>query len=595
MRSFRSYQHGLTLIEALVASAVFVVFSIAIYRLYGTVFTLSGRIRTKTVMTEVAGEQFEFIRNLAYSNVGTVGGIPAGIVEQSQTVTRNGVTFEVTTTIRNIDDPADGTLGGTPGDLSPADKKLVEIEVLCTACKDAPNLVYTSVVAPKNLETENGNGALVIRAIDASGQPVVGADVHIVNGAVSPAVDISDVTGASGVLTIVDAPPSSQGYDVTVTKDGYSAERTYLPGAPANPNPSKPHLTVVANTISQSTFSIDATGSYDIVTQSPMCTAIAGINGTLTGSKLIGTAPDVIKHILAFTTSGAGTATVDNIEWDTYSLAIAGTTYDVVGTNPISPLVVPPGSDQTLTITLAPNNPDRLVIGVVDSAGLPLAEASVTIDGPSGTFSDTTNIGSVTQTDWSGGAGQATIGDFDKFSSSNNVDFSSSGALSLLSSGAYLSPGSLTSSTIDLGGAATFHQLSWLPATQPPGVGADPVKFQIATAATNDEFTVWNYLGPDGTDATYYTANPSSIGAVHDGMRYVRYKAFLSTADTSVTPTLTDVALTYTAGCLPPGQVDFSGLSNGTYRITVSKSGFQTVEKDLTLTTDTYDVITLTP
>lgn len=595
MRLFHTNQKGLTLIETLVASAIFVVFSIAIYRLYSTVFTLSSRIRTKTVMTEIAGEQFEFIRNLAYGTVGTVGGIPSGIVTPVQTITRNGSAFTVTTTIRNIDDPADGTLGGTPNDLSPADKKLVEIEVTCAVCKEAASIVYTSVVAPKNLETENGNGALVIRAIDANGQPVPDAQVQIVNTALTPSVTINDVTGATGVLTIVDAPPSSQRYQITVTKDGFSTERTYTPGATGNPSPTKPHLTVAANTITQSTFSIDRKSTYTIVTQSLQCSVIGNVSGTLTGTKLIGTAPDVIKHLLNFTTGSFGEVTLGDIEWDTYSLAIGGTTYDVVGTNPISPLVVPPGSTQALTITLASNNPQRLVIGVVDSAGLPLAEAGVTISGPSGTFSDTTNIGSVTQTDWSGGAGQLSMGDADKFDTSSNIHFSSAGALSLLSSGTYLTPGALTSSVIDLGGEAVFHQLSWLPATQPAGVGTNPVQFQIATSATNDEETIWNYLGPDGTDATYYTANPSNINTLHDGMRYVRYRVFLSTANPAVTPTLTDVALTYTAGCLPPGQVDFAGLSNGTYHVTVSKSGFQTFQKDITINKDTYDTITLTP
>src|SRR5262245_21987833 len=141
--SSRKSRRGLTLIETLVASGIFVAFSIAIYQLYASVFSLSSTIRIKTMLTEIAGEQFEFIRNLAYSDVGTVGGIPSGIVAQTQSQTRNGITFETDTTIRNIDDPADGTLGGTPSDLSPADNKLVELSVTCTSCKSPVTLTYT--------------------------------------------------------------------------------------------------------------------------------------------------------------------------------------------------------------------------------------------------------------------------------------------------------------------------------------------------------------------------------------------------------------------------------------------------------------------
>lgn len=589
--SSRQSQRGLTLIEALVASAIFAMFSLAIYRLYVTVFTLAGTIRTKTVMTEIASEQFEFVRNLPYASVGTVSGIPAGVVVPEQTVTRNGVSFTVRTTIRNIDDPADGTLGGSPGDLSPADKKMVEVAVSCSACHTETNVTYTSLVAPKNLETENGNGALIVRAINASGLPIAGASVHIQNDALSPAVDITDITNNLGVLTIVDAPPASQSYKVTVTKGGYSSEETFPIGAPANPNPLRPHLTVAANTITQSTFAVDETGAYDIRTQDAMCSPIGGIGGTLTSSALIGSSPDVPKHVLSFTTSSLGEDGLDGVEWGTYALAISGSTYDVVGTNPIAPLALPPGSSQTLTITLAPNDPQRLVIGVVDNAGLPIAGAQVEIDGPSGTLSSTSNQGSVMQTDWDGGAGQETVGDWDRFLTSSGLAISG-GTLSLVPSG---TSGELTSSTIDLGGESTFQQLSWAPFNQPVAAGTAPVKFQIATAATNDEETVWEYLGPDGTPATYYTATPSDIADVHNGARYVRYKVFLSTEEASVTPTLTDIALTYTAGCLPQGQVDFGGLAAGTYHVTVEKAGFQTLEKDITLSGDTYDLITLTP
>lgn len=584
-------QQGLTLIEALIASAIFAVFSLAIYRLYATVFTLSGTIRIKTVMTEIASEQFEFIRNLPYVSVGTVGGIPSGVVVQTKAVERNGVSFAVATTIRNVDDPADGTLGGSPGDLSPADKKMVEVAVSCISCHEATSIVYSSLVAPKNLETENGNGALVIRAISASGIPIVGASVHIENSTLSPTIDLTDITNNLGVLTIVDAPPASQSYRITVTKGGYSSEETFPIGAPSNPHPLKPHLTVAANAITQSTFAIDETGSYDVRTQDAMCTPIGSVAGTLTSSTLIGTTPDIPKHVLSFSTSAFGIDSLDDVEWGTYRLALNGSSYDIIGTNPIAPLALPPGSSQTLTITLAPNDPQRLAIGVVDTAGLPIAGASVSIDGPSGSFDAVSNQGSVTQTDWGGGAGQEVIGDWDRFLTSSGVVISS-GTLALVSS---LGSGELTSSTIDLGGASTFQQLSWAPFNQPPEAGAVPVKFQLASAMSNDEETVWNYLGPDGTAATYYTDNPSDIADIHNGARYVRYKVFLSTENTSVSPTLTDVSLTYTAGCLPPGQVDFGGLANGTYHLTVQKSGFQTLEKDITLSGDIYESITLIP
>ncbi|MDQ5931144.1 MAG: hypothetical protein QG674_310, partial [Patescibacteria group bacterium] len=339
---YGSKQSGTTLIETLVAAAFFVVFSLAIYQLYAKVVELSSRIRTKTVATQIASEQIEFIRNLAYSDVGVVAGIPSGVIPATKSVTRNGVSFSVNTVIRNIDLPADGTLGGVPNDMSPADNKLAVIEVVCTSCGAPISVEYTTAVAPKSLETENGNGALVIRVIDGSGLPVANATVLIQNDSLVPNINFSDVTDSSGVLTIVDAPPSTEEYHITVSKNGYSTEQTYLPLEVTNPNPIKPHITVAANTVSQATFSIDQTSSIDLRVQSAQCASITGVSGSLVGSKLIGTNPDVIKSIVPYTASSASN-TINSIEWDTYSVTLGGTTYEIAGTNPIFPLSIAPG------------------------------------------------------------------------------------------------------------------------------------------------------------------------------------------------------------------------------------------------------------
>jgi Tfp pilus assembly protein PilE len=588
-------QKGTTLIETLVAAAFFAVFSIAIYQLYAKVLELSSQIRIKTVATQIASEQIEFVRNLQYVDVGVISGIPSGVVPASKIVIKNGVTFTINTTIRNIDLPADGTLGGTPNDTSPADNKLTVVEVVCTSCKNPTSVEYATVIAPKSLETENGNGAIVIKVIDASGVAVSDASVRIQNSTVSPTVDFTDTTDSYGVLTIVDAKPSTEQYKITVSKTAFSTDQTYLPGAVGNPNPVKPHITVAANTVSQATFAIDDVSTIALKTQSAQCASITGVSGSFVGSKLIGTSPNVLKTTIPFNTTST-TNTVPNIEWDTYSLSLGGTTYDIAGTNPVFPLSVSPGSSQQVAVTLKPaavNN--RLVVAVVDISGLPVADATVVVSGPSGTFSNQTSVGSVSQTDWSGGAGQNTFSDQTKFSSSDSgVDFATSvGQLKLAKVGSvYVSSGTLTSSTIDLGDPSIFQQLTWFPSGQPIGIGTSPVKFQIATNLDN---TTWNFLGPDGTNSTYYTSSVSDIATIHDNDRYLRYKLFFSTTDTTKTPSISDIGITYTAGCLPPGQIDFPGLSSGSYTVTISKSGYTNTTKTVTINNNSYETIQLNP
>ncbi|MEK7176953.1 MAG: prepilin-type N-terminal cleavage/methylation domain-containing protein [Patescibacteria group bacterium] len=144
-------QRGFTLIEIVIATAIFLLFAIGVYQAYTTIFNAIANAHNRALATDLANVRFEVIKNLPYSSVGTVGGTPSGLIAVSETVTSDNVSFTVATTIMNVDDPFDGLLGG--GDIFPADYKLVEISITCNGCKNLPPVVITGRVAPKNLET----------------------------------------------------------------------------------------------------------------------------------------------------------------------------------------------------------------------------------------------------------------------------------------------------------------------------------------------------------------------------------------------------------------------------------------------------------
>lgn len=102
-------------------------------------------------------------------------------------------------------------------------------------------------------------------------------------------------------------------------------------------------------------------------------------------------------------------------------------------------------------------------------------------------------------------------------------------------SGNFASSGTYESDTFDAGSAAAFNYLAFT-ISEPAGTN---VQFQIAT---NNDAVTWNFVGPDGTTATFFTGP----GAIHLGQasgRYVRYKAYL-TGGTS-TPVVSDVTVNY--------------------------------------------------
>src|SRR3989344_1439234 len=578
---------GFTLVETVVSVAIFVTVFLSLYGVYSRIFTLMSISRLKTVAVALANEQLEIARNLPYANVGTQTGIPNGSIPASQTLARGNATFTVTTVVRNIDDPFDGSIGGVPNDTAPADYKLVDITVVCATCANFTPIALSTYVAPKNLDfSSSDNGALLVHVFDANGQPVSDAAVHIENNSVTPAIVIDDVTGANGTLQLIDVPPGTEVYEVTATKSAYSTDETYPAGAVGNPNPTKRHATVAPEQVTSLSLSIDRLSTITFSSVIDICAPVADIDFHLSGSRLIGTEPDVLKSDASYVTNASGIKTLSSVEWDTYNFSLTDGGYDLAGSNPLLPLAITPNSSQNVQLTVIPKDPRSLMVTVRDAAtGLPISGASVVITG----VADATLItgrGSITQTDWSGGDGQATstnpAGENEYFSSDGNVDVSSpSGEVKLLLVGSeYVSSGTLVSSAFDTGSPSNFQTIIWQPSTQPSDAGADSVRVQVAT---NSDAGTWNFLGPDGTAGSYYTIADTNINAVHNNNRYFRYKLFLATATTSVTPSVSDVSFTFTSACVPPGQVIFTGLNAGTVDIAVSKSGYQTATSSVSV------------
>jgi len=572
---------GFSLIEILVAVAIFAVIATGVYSALIYVFKITYLSRVRVLETQIANEQIEIIRNLPYESVGTINGAPSGLLSASATTIRNGIIFQIDTTVRNIDDLFDGTIGGSPNDTSPADYKLVEARVLCLTCSVGqinPVLLSTRV-SPKALESASQNGALFIKVFDAAGIPISGATVQITNNKVTPSINITDTTNSTGDLQIIDTPTSTEGYNITAAKSGYTTDYT-VAASEQNPNPLKPPATVASQTVTNVSFTIDRVSSINLSTINYQCGSIPTVGFNVNGSKIIGANPNIYKYNQLITTNSGGTYQLNNLEWDTYFFNLNNNSYDIAGAIPTLPVTLNPGTAQDLLIILQPHTANSLLVTVKDNgAKLPLSNAAVTITKGAGSFTFTTGYGYTRQTDWSGGSGQEAFLDATKyFSQDGGVETNSSaGDLYLKQIGnKYYWNGQLISSTIDFGSPSNFTNLVWEPLAQPPQAGSNSVKFQIAASASSSP-TSWTFLGPDGAANTYYTTANTNINAIHNGARYLRYKLFLSTANQSFSPQISEVAISFTSGCTPPGQAFFSGLSAGAYDMTVELAGYQTM------------------
>jgi hypothetical protein len=100
------------------------------------------------------------------------------------------------------------------------------------------------------------------------------------------------------------------------------------------------------------------------------------------------------------------------------------------------------------------------------------------------------------------------------------------------SSGTFVS--SIRDANPAVGSTPHWTTLSFIDTT-PANTG---VKFQVA--GSNSQYGPWNYLGPDGTANTFFTTSGASLSEFN-GDRYLRYEAFLSTTNSSVTPSISSV------------------------------------------------------
>lgn len=584
---YKTNHKGFTLIEVLVALAVFLLFAVGIYSGIQFVFKSVYYSRLKILETAILNEQLEIVRNLPFEDVGIINGSPSGVLERTATTTRNGIDFTITRTIRNIDDEFDGTIGGTPNDIAPADYKMVEVEIVCDKCSQTKQVSEVTYVSPKLLEGDPTHGALFIEVFDADGDPVQGADVHVVATETDPTLDLTDTTDNDGMLKLVDLGAGIGVYSITVSKDGYTTDQTLTP-TESNLNPVKGPASVEAQNVTEISFSIDKVSQIDLSTINAYCSAVGNVSTHILGTKLWGTEPDVFKVDDDFSTSAGGEHSLTDLEWDSYGLSI-NSGYDLIGSIPVLPISLPPGVTQPVQLLVGANTSNSLLVNVVDNmTNQPISNASVRVYAGSYNQTKTTGIGFARQTDWSGGSGQLAFTNETKYwSDDGKVDADSSpGDVKLATIGSdYFTNGMLESSVFDLGTNVNFVNLIWEPLSQPVETGANSARWQIATSSSSTPAS-WVYLGHDGTAGTYYDAQHIAINEVHSGGRYFRYKLFLSTETSTSTPTISDLMVTYTTSCTPPGQAYFGSLSAADYTVEVSKTGYQTNSQTVSVSGD---------
>ena len=396
---------GQSLIGITISIAIFSILASAILTVVNSSFRFVAFNRARITARHLAQEKIEFIRNLPYDNVGTSDGFPPGPLPQEENLIRNKLSYTVKTAIVYVDDAFDGTQGGSPADTLGSDYKRVRVEVSwqgITASRGNPIILLTDIV-PKGVETTEGGGTLSIIVFDSESHPVPQATLHIVQEAVNPNIDVTFQTADNGRFIFTGIPVCVSCYEITVTKNGFSSERTYSVNEIANPT--KPDQTVLEGELTEISFSIDRVSTLNIATKKgreDSFETLPNVSLQLRGEKTIGTdatAQPVYKYDQNLSTDASGSLNVSDVEWDNYHLILpVGSTYNVSGSNPFFPISILPNSSADLQVALSGNTTNSLLISFVDTSDAPVASVSATLS--NGGYTETKKAGSEEDPDW---------------------------------------------------------------------------------------------------------------------------------------------------------------------------------------------------
>lgn len=386
---------GQILISILIATTVFLILTHALFTLIASSFNLVSFNRARITARHLAQEKIELIRNLPYNNIGSEGGIPSGILLHEENLVRNGLNYLVKTDVIYIDDPFDSL---APDDTSPEDYKRARVEIswqgLATSRYNP--IVLITDISPQVTQNLEG-GTLRILVFNANGQPVSQAQVTIIADDITPPVNVTQLTDSGGQIILPGATPCVACYKITVTKVGFSTDRTYASSEVTNPL--KPHMSVFEDDVTQVSFAIDLLGGMiinSVDSRENGFVSKGNVPVRLRGSKIIGTdafAQPVYKYNHNLTTDSSGNLSLNSMEWDVYHvLTPLITSYDISGTSPLLPLNLTPGGSLNFTLAVSPHTNHSFFLIVKDPSQNLIASASAKLNNGVG-FEETKTTG----------------------------------------------------------------------------------------------------------------------------------------------------------------------------------------------------------
>lgn len=296
----------MSLVGVIIGIAIMVILFLGVFGMFRSSLAILFDSTARAGATALMEERMEYVRSLPYRDVGTKGGIPNGVLTEEETITFNDITYNRRVFVQYYDDPSDGT-GASDNNGITQDYKRAKVAVSWEDGGQTRTVESASFIMPNGIETSEGGGTLSIQVFDAVGSPVENAEINIVNGSTSPAIDTTTFTDGDGRIRFSGAP-AAPGYEVEVNKPGYSSAQTYDQTS-TNVNPDPGHLTVATSSVTTASFPIDELSTINLQTLTPIKNATDTISFFDASSVASSSNTSVDSGRLRLESVGAGYAT----------------------------------------------------------------------------------------------------------------------------------------------------------------------------------------------------------------------------------------------------------------------------------------------
>lgn len=366
-------KNGFSILEVVSAVFIFSIVTISIYGSFSAGLKSLAQSKHRIAATELANEKMEIIRNMNYADIGTQGGIPSGVLPQNETVWKSNQKFNVRTTIVYVDDPLDGLNPDDSNGVS-RDYRKVRVEVTWAGVQLGRGVILVSNFVPNGVENEAGGGTLRFNVIDSTGVGISGVDTHIVNNSTDPHVDMPTQTDSTGSVLMAGMPAGDQTYEFSVSESDYESAATFPPYPTTNYEPVDVHGSVIEGELNSKAIVIDKLGSISFVSKNMNDQIVPDVNFSLEGGRILGhMIDDPTQEVFVYNqnleTDSQGILSLgDTMSPGDYTLTVAEPGYTLIGTEaPLMPFSLAPDQDLNLTLIVADNSIDSLVVKVFNN------------------------------------------------------------------------------------------------------------------------------------------------------------------------------------------------------------------------------------